>query len=772
MSAVLQAPIEDTEDGPLGAGLAAHRAAIADAYNAQQENATYGSILGNLNTDNYVGAFQAAEGSTPTEIFSNASQGGDAKTYGGGVSDTIEGASPIDPLTQLMESSQGLTALDPTKQWTSSDVTNYYNALFNPAVDNGGLGENPYGLWGNPGAAASDAAANIAQHPGAAPNVDQYAGAQPGVGTFTKWGVPIIGAALSILAPELGPELAAADGATVAAADVGLGAAAGLTSSAIEGGNPLEGLLLGGLGGVGSALAPGLASTLQSNLGLGATAAGIGANSVIGAGTGAIKGAVTGTGALTGAELGGVNGLISGGINASGANSALQNAGLSNTGANILTGAAGGALKGTVDAGITGGNPALGAAGGALTAGGGAAINGALNTVGSVFTGSDPTQTDNGGISSPGAVPPYLQPNNASNMPYNPFTYDGAGDITDPTGDPTQYPTDPSTNGNGPLIDPNTIANLPPGFANIQPISGSDLLNNNPGIDPGSQGDLNLGTNGSGSNPLAALLSKLLGGGGGGGGSAAGGAGGTSGLLAQLLGLGSTAAGGALNTAAAKGAASTFAGQTQFNPYGINTNNGSTTFNGTNATSTLAPGAQSTADGLTGLNNGLIGSLAAGPGADATANFNALTSSQLQAQQRLMANTQDNEFANGVLGSTAGQYQTQGALGAIGSQISGDQVTANNMAATQQQDQLAQLTAGLNGSNQINSSQLAQIAQGSNTGSQAGGINLNAFQPSLAANSNSNIGNLLTGIGNGITTNSGQANNSALAQFLASLGQG
>jgi hypothetical protein len=764
MSAVLQAPIEDTEDGPLGAGLAAHRAAIADAYNAQQENATYGSILGNLNTDNYVGAFQAAEGSTPTEIFSNASQGGDAKTYGGGVSDTIEGASPIDPLTQLMESSQGLTALDPTKQWTSSDVTNYYNALFNPAVDNGGLGENPYGLWGNPGAAASDAAANIAQHPGAAPNVDQYAGAQPGVGTFTKWGVPIIGAALSILAPELGPELAAADGATVAAADVGLGAAAGLTSSAIEGGNPLEGLLLGGLGGVGSALAPGLASTLQSNLGLGATAAGIGANSVIGAGTGAIKGAVTGTGALTGAELGGVNGLISGGINASGANSALQNAGLSNTGANILTGAAGGALKGTVDAGITGGNPALGAAGGALTAGGGAAINGALNTVGSVFTGSDPTQTDNGGISSPGAVPPYLQPNNASNMPYNPFTYDGAGDITDPTGDPTQYPTDPSTNGNGPLIDPNTIANLPPGFANIQPISGSDLLNNNPGIDPGSQGDLNLGTNGSGSNPLAALLSKLFGSSGSG---AAGSAGAANSPLASLLGLLSTTAGGALNNDAAKGAASTYANQTQFSPYSINTNNGSTSFNGTNATSTLAPGAASTASGLTGLNNGLIGSLAAGPGADATANFNSLTSSQLAAQQRLMANTQDNEFANGVLGSTAGQYQTQAALGAVGNQISGDQVTANNMAATQQQDQLAQLTAGLNGSNQINSSQLQSILGGAQVGGMAGGINLQAFQPSAVANSNSTAGSLFSNLGSAV---GGGANSNALANFIAGLG--
>ncbi len=331
------------------------------------------------------------------------------------------------------------------------------------------------------------------------------------------------------------------------------------------------------------------------------------------------------------------------------------------------------------------------------------------------------------------------------------YSFDGSGGgyytppSNDVSGNPINY-TDPLTG-----LNPGSNPGYNPLYTTSNGITG--------GITP----NVNLGqlySGAGGGSFLGSLVGALTGSGGGD----------TSSLLAQLLGYGASGIGGNMQSNAAKNAATTFGDETKFNPYSISTNNGSTSFNGNQATSTLSPEQQSLSNLLASL-GGHSASALSGNGYNTSVNnnFNALQSADLQAQQRLMGNTQDNEFANGVLGSTAGGYQTQAALNAIGQQTGQNYSQAVNQANAQQQAQLAQLTGSLNGLNQINQSQLNQITAGGNLGSAASGANALAYQPALAANSNSNIGNLLTSLGSS-ATNSGQSNSNALAQFIAGLG--
>jgi hypothetical protein len=508
--------------------------------------------------------------------------------------------------------------------------------------------------------------------------------------------------------------------------------------------------------GVGAAFAPAIVGAV----GLGAGS--VGAGAIQGAVTGAAGAGLTGSNVLKGTALGAAGGALASQV--PGVSKFLTNEGLPAPVATGLVKAGAGALTGAVGGAVSGQGAGAGAEAGAISGGAGAVQGSILSGAGTIFE------------NSPQNNPQFDAYNagNSNNMSYN-FDDDPDnlfGNVqTQPMANynPAGDPNSGNFNGDTSLPGQSQDQLLQQLLGGVDPSTGASYANSLSGGN-GSPGGaslpgvgLSVGGKSSGSqnSSLLGQLATLLGG--------SGGANGGAGLLAQLLGLGSSAAGGALSSSAAKNAASTFGNETSFNPYSISTNNGSTNFSGNGAASSLNPGTAALASNLTGLGNTNATALAAGPGATAANDFNTLASSQLQGQQRLLGNTQDNEFANGVLGSTAGGYQTQAAMNAIGNQISGDQVTANNMASTQQQNQLAQLTGSLNGINSINSSQLQQIQQGSNTGAQASNANATAYQPSLAANSNSNIGNLLTSLGSGVT-NSGQSNSNALAQFIAGLG--
>lgn len=569
-----------------------------------------------------------------------------------------------------------------------------------------------------------------------------------------------VGVATAGVGALAGPALSAGLGATAGGVATGAvsGAAGGALSSALQGQNIGKGALVGGVsGGIGAAATP-LTGAL-TGAGVNPTIAGALVKGGAGAATGALGAAITGGNVGQAAELGGISGAVKGGLQGSGVlqgGNALQN-GLNNTAAGALTGAVRGAL--------TGQGAVQGAASGAINAGTGAVTGSIFSGAGTIFnSGSTDVQTQNPNLTTPALHmgdedPSYYSDGISTNDAYSgaPGNIDYAGLLSE-------------LQGNGALNDFNNNLNVQGGGTTLgggyTDANGNTTAGNLTGgalasflaamgANHSAVGQNPAGSSGSSSsNPLASLASLLTGGSGGG----------SSNLLAQLLGLGSSAIGGSLQSGAAKTAAGNFANQTQFSPYSVNTNSGSTSFNGTNATSSLSPGQQQTSNALSGLGQSSIQSLNAGPNSAANDYFNNLQANQQSANQRFMANTQDNEFANGVLGSTAGQYQTQAALGALGQQTTANQTQANNFANTQQQNQLANLTASLNGQNQINQGQLAQTQLGAGIGAQASGANVSAYSPSLAANSNNNIGNLLATLGQ--TQNSGSSNQNALLQYL------
>lgn len=299
--------------------------------------------------------------------------------------------------------------------------------------------------------------------------------------------------------------------------------------------------------------------------------------------------------------------------------------------------------------------------------------------------------------------------------PNAPVTWDGSGSGVN---DPVQFqdPTDPYSN---------------PGYINYDVQGGGTTLG-------GEYGNGSMPTSGGASSLLAAFASKLLG---------AGASPQSMALLSQLLGAGVNGAAGFINSSAAKNATQQFANQTKFNPYNVQTANGNTTFNGNNVSSTLSPGQQANLTGLNNLNQSSLKSLQAGPTAAANQYYQQLQAQQKQGNDRFMANNSDNEFGRGILSSTAGQYQTQGAVDSIHNQNLQDSTLANNFAQGQQQQQLAQLTAGLSGGSQITQNQLAQMGVGGTLGYDQSRINLGAYAPLAGANSNSPVGSILSSLG-------------------------
>lgn len=445
---------------------------------------------------------------------------------------------------------------------------------------------------------------------------------------------------------------------------------------------------------------------------LGATAAGAASGAAGSVASGTMGGNLTAKGVLTGTALGALGGAVAQSGIGQASNNALTSNGIPAPIAGAVTKGATSALTGAVGGAIKGTGAVSGAEGGALSGSTGAVAGSILSGAGTIFnSGSTVQPTNNPSLTTPAAPAPTNGYNSMG---------DGIDDLPtfqDPDADPSnpltfQDPSDPNYN---------------PGNTNLNIQGGGSTLG----------GDTGNGSSSSNAG-LLSQLSKLLG----------GSTGANSSLLNSLAGILTNGAAGAVNQQAAQYAANQYAGQTQYSPYSVSTNNGTTAFNGTNATSSLSPQAQQTSDALSGLTNSSAASLQAGPQAAQQQYYNQLQASQADANNKMYQNNLDNQFGNGVLSSTAGQYQSQAALANISQQQLNDQTQAANYANTQQQQQLGQLTAGLNGTNALNTQQLAQMQQAGNFGSQASNANLQAFKPLAGANANSNLGNILSSIGN------------------------
>lgn len=279
-------------------------AALQAKYAAAQK-----TVVSDLNSGNYAGAFSAAE----APGLNSSNQNG-----------------ATNPLLTQLDTSQGLQALDPTLKWTPQSMQAYYSAAMAPTNWNASvMGANPDGstLWGSnaTGKAASDAATNSSTSgDNSAPDIARFAGKQPDPSFLAKWGAPIAEVALAAVAPEVIPALAGAlGGGTLAgiAAGGAFGAGSGAITGALSGGNIGKSALLGGIGGgiTGGLSGSGITGTGQTYLtdvyGVPQTVANGLVQGVEGAGIGAIKGAVGGTGAGNGALVGGLSGAASGAIN-------------------------------------------------------------------------------------------------------------------------------------------------------------------------------------------------------------------------------------------------------------------------------------------------------------------------------------------------------------------------------------------------------------------------------------------------------------------------
>lgn len=473
----------------------------------------------------------------------------------------------------------------------------------------------------------------------------------------------------------------------------------------------------------------------------GGFAGGVAGGAAAGAATGALNSVLTGGNVGKGILVGGLTGAAGGALSpvksylgqqlsaASGLSTSASSA-LVNEATQTATGAVRGAIDGQ------------GAEAGAEASAENGAINNASRAVsGSIFN-SGNTIFNSGSAAEPTT-------DTSLSQPTAPIASNSMGDDGDDNNDPTGNSGAPSSSDIDAQIAQELaqLGLISPGTADLGGVP-------NLAIDNGSIGGTNLSLSGggsSGSNPLSALAGLL-----------SGSTGLSSGTLASLLGTLASGGAAALNSGAAKDAANTYAGQTAFSPYSVSTTGGTTAFNGTNATSTLSPADQATSAGLNNLGQSSLSSLAAGPQAAAQNYYNQLQASQQDANNKYFQNNLDSQFANGVLGSTAGQYQSQAALANISQQQLQDQAAATSYANTQQQNQLANLTASLNGNNTLQTQQLNQLGTAGNLGTAAANANSVAYKPSLVANANSVFGGILSGLGNGATNST--------PSILASLG--
>jgi hypothetical protein len=336
-------------------------------------------------------AYLSAVSATEADLNSNNFAGAWSSALStSGLFGTNYNAGTTDPLLQEMESGSGLQQLDPTKQWTAAEDTNFYNALGSNPVYNGktttgingtteSLGQNPYGLWGSGSDLTNGTDAKANQASGSDdPNVEQFAGATPTKSFLSKYGADIGALAATVVsfgvaAPALAGALAAdgvASGLAAGAIAGGVvGAANTVAVDAITGAPITAGGVLGGaLGGAAGGGLTGLAGGAINNAtGLGSTLS----TGVAGAGIGAARGALTGGNVGLDALTGGVGGAIQG----SGVAGQLRT-GLSGA-TGLSSGASGAVVNGGLNYAVGG---ATGLAAGAL--GLGAAQNGTASSNG------------------------------------------------------------------------------------------------------------------------------------------------------------------------------------------------------------------------------------------------------------------------------------------------------------------------------------------------------------------------------------------------------
>jgi hypothetical protein len=390
------------------------------------------------------------------------------------------------------------------------------------------------------------------------------------------------------------------------------------------------------------------------------------------------------------------------GINVTGA---LVNAGVPGSvasglvkgGTGLVTGAIGGALDGQ----------------GALAGAEAGATRGALSGVGNAVAGS--IFNSGNTINTSGST---VDPTQTQSQVSNPTMSSDGSDFFN-SDDTSQYESNP-------------------GYSPLYTDGGNgQAIGITPNVNYGQSGGAGYGGT-SGGNLLSSLASML-----------GGSTGMSPSLLSQLLGMGSSALGGSLSSSAAKSAAGTFQNETMYKPYGTQTTDGTTAFNNGQLQTSLSPGAQANVNSLNGLAQSSANGLQQGITGNYNNMYNMLQGQQSQANNKMFQNNLDNQMASGVLSSTAGQYQSQAALNSINQQNLNDQSQAMNFANTQQQNQLSQLTGSLNGLQGYNTQQLQAGTLGGQLGAGQSSADATASSPWLAANSNSNIGSLLTGLGSG-----------------------
>jgi hypothetical protein len=217
----------------------------------QQMVAARQTVVSDLNSNNFAGAWNTALGTS--------------SLYG-----TNMGAQTTDPLLAGLESSQGLQQLDPSKQWNSNLMGQYYNAFNGTAAyhgnnsgNNGYLGKNPYGVWGAASGIPGDITANAAQE-GMTPDVGRFAGARPDKGWIDKNGKYVAAAALAVAAPyAMGAIAPMLGGGLIGATGAGalVGAGSGAVMGGVTGGNIGRDALIGGVtGGVAGGISAGASS--------------------------------------------------------------------------------------------------------------------------------------------------------------------------------------------------------------------------------------------------------------------------------------------------------------------------------------------------------------------------------------------------------------------------------------------------------------------------------------------------------------------------------
>lgn len=305
-------------------------------------------VQNDLNTGNYGDAFSLAQ-NQQVGMFGNKDQSQTDYSVAPGQRNVNTPARPsvnpdwaaaygTDPkanlLTQL-ETPQGLQYLDPSKQWSQSDVNNYYSAAAKAAQGATGapmgsaasqaLGGDPSTgqLWGDPSKFSSDATANWNADPNSAPNLSQFASKNPSQSFAEKYAIPLFDAAyLGIATAGIGSGVGAALGGGLGGA-IGGGAAAGaagaighdaMTGQPLTLGSVGEGALGGGLtGGLGYEAQP-LTGAISDATGLSAPVSAGLVKGEIGAGVGALGADLSGQNVGNAALTGGAGGFASGAI--------------------------------------------------------------------------------------------------------------------------------------------------------------------------------------------------------------------------------------------------------------------------------------------------------------------------------------------------------------------------------------------------------------------------------------------------------------------------